>query len=545
MKKVLMVLLALVVTGGIALASPTSEVSGKILVFGSSGDAVRLDPADVTDGESIQRMDNIFEGLVEYEAGSTEIKPALATSWTTSAAGTEITFKLRRGVKFHDGTDFNADAVVFSFARQYDQSHPFHQYGEWVYWGYMFSDVDRVEKIDDYTVKLIMKAPNSSIMTSLAMFTVAIVSPANAEKYGEDMFRHPAGTGPFKFVDWVKDDHITLAKNEDYWRDPPELDQLIFKVIPDTSARLLALEVGEIQGMEYPDPNDFDRIKDNSDLVLMSEPGMNVGYMAMNTGYGYIDDNGNGIRDAGEGPDRTPGFLEALTKKKVRQAINYAIDKKSIVDNLYLGTASVAKNGMPPFMLGYNDDIRDYEYNPAKAKQLLAEAGYPNGFEVQLHVMPVSRPYMFDPPKIGEAIQSYLGAVGIDVSIYQVDWGTYLQETESGMHNMCLLGWTGDNGDPDNFMNVLYGPNSANIGAAGNYAFILREDLQDALTAAVRTYDVNERARYYKLAQEIIHEEAGWVYIAHANQNLAFRKNVKGYVLHPTSRKFFYPVTME
>jgi peptide/nickel transport system substrate-binding protein len=545
MKKVLMVLLALVVTAGIALASPTSEEAGKTLVFGSSGDAVRLDPADVTDGESIQRMDNIFEGLVEYEAGSTEIKPALATSWTTSTDGKEITFKLRRGVKFHDGTDFNADAVVFSFARQYDQSHPFHQFGEWVYWGYMFSDVDRVEKIDDYTVKLIMKAPNSSIMTSLAMFTVAIVSPANAEKYGEDMFRHPAGTGPFKFIEWVKDDHITLAKNEDYWRDPPELDQLIFKVIPDTSARLLALEVGEIQGMEYPDPNDFDRIKDNPDLVLMSEPGMNVGYMAMNTGYGYIDDNGNGIRDPGEGPDKNPGYHEALTKNKVRQAVNYAIDKKSIVDNLYLGTASVAKNGMPPFMLGYNDAIEDYAYNPAKAKQLLAEAGYPNGFEVQLHVMPVSRPYMFDPPKIGEAIQSYLGAVGIDVSIYQVDWGTYLQETESGMHNMCLLGWTGDNGDPDNFMNVLYGPNAANIGAAGNYSFILREELQDALTAAVRTYDVDERARQYKLAQEMIHEDAGWVYIAHANQNLAFRKNVKGYRLHPTSRKFFYPVIIE
>jgi peptide/nickel transport system substrate-binding protein len=159
--------------------------------------------------------------------------------------------------------------------------------------------------------------------------------------------------------------------------------------------------------------------------------------------------------------------------------------------------------------------------------------------------MPVSRPYMFDPPKIGEAIQSYLGAVGINVSIYQVDWGTYLQETESGMHNMCLLGWTGDNGDPDNFMNVLYGPNSANIGAAGNYSFILRPELQEALTAAVRTYDVDERARLYREAQEMIHEDAGWVYIAHANQNLAFRKNVKGYSLHPTSRKFFYPVTLE
>jgi len=545
MKKVLMVLLVLSLAAGVALATGTVEPTEQIFVFGSSGDAVKLDPADVTDGESIQRMDNIFESLVEYETGSTEIKPALAESWTTSADGTEITFKLRRGVKFHDGTDFNADAVVFSLARQYDQEHWFHQYGEWAYWGYMFSDVDRVEKIDDYTVKLILKAPNSSIMTSLAMFTVAMVSPANAEKHGENTFRNPVGTGPFKFVEWVKDDHITLAKNEDYWREPAKIDQLIFKVIPDTSARLLALEVGEIHGMEYPDPNDFDRIRNNPDLVLRSEPGMNVGYMAMNTGYGYIDDNGNGVRDAGEGPDKTPGYHEALTEVKVRQAINYAIDKKSIVDNLYLGTASVAKAGMPPFMLGYNDAIKDYEYNPSKAKQLLAEAGYPNGFEVQLHVMPVSRPYMFDPPKIGEAIQSYLGAVGIDVSIYQVDWGTYLQETDSGMHNMCLLGWTGDNGDPDNFMNVLYGPNAANIGAAGNYSFIMRPELQEALTAAVRTYDVDERARQYKRAQEMIHEDAGWVYIAHANQNLAFRKEVKGYTLHPTSRKFFYPVTLE
>ena len=545
MKKVLMVLLALSLTAGIALASPGVEQPGKTLVFGSSGDAVRLDPADVTDGESIQRMDNIFESLVEYESGSTEIKPGLAESWTTSADGTEITFKLRRGVKFHDGTDFNADAVIFSFARQYDQEHWFHQYGEWAYWGWMFGDVDRVEKIDDYTVKMILTAPNSSLMTSLAMFTAAIVSPANAEKYGEDMFRHPVGTGPFKFVEWVKDDHITLAKNENYWRKPPQLDQVIFKVIPDTSARLLALEVGEIQGMEYPDPNDFERIKNNPDLVLRSEPGMNIGYMAMNTGYGYIDDNGNGKRDPGEGPDKTPGYHEALTKVKVRQAINYAIDKKSIVENLYLGTASVAKNGMPPFMLGYNDAIVDYEYNPSKAKQLLADAGYPNGFKVQLYVMPVSRPYMFDPPKIGEAIQSYLGAVGIDVSIYQVDWATYLQETESGMHNMCLLGWTGDNGDPDNFLNILYAPNTANIGAASNYAFIMRPELQDELTAAVRTYDVDERARHYKRAQEMIHEDAGWVFIAHANQNLAFRKNVKGYVLHPTSRKFFYPVTLE
>ncbi len=496
MKSKLFVVLLLTV--GLVFSIVGAASAGGTLVFGSSGDAVRLDPGDVTDGESIQRMDNIFEGLVEFESGTTEIKPCLATSWEISEDGKEITFNLREGVKFHDGTDFNADAVVFSFARQYDTNHPYYQYGQWPYWGWMYGDIDKVEKIDDYTVKVVMKKINASIMTSLAMFTVNIVSPANAEKYKEDAFKNPSGTGPFKFVEWVKADHITLEANEDYWRERAKLDKLIFKVIPDGSARLMALEVGEVQGIEYINPVDFDRIRANKDLVLMSEPGMNIGYMAINTGYGYIDANNNYARDIEEEPlVKTPGYYEPLTKKKVRQAINMAIDKQSIVDNLYMGTAIKAKNGMPPFMLGYNDEIVDYPYDPAKAKTLLAEAGYSDGFEVTLYVMPVSRPYMFDPPKIGEAIQSYLGAVGIKVNIYQVDWGTYLQETMDGNAQMCLLGWTGDNGDPDNFLNVLYGANVCSIGTSGNYGFYINSTAQALLTAALATYDTEKRTTYY------------------------------------------------
>jgi len=541
-KGLLVLTLTVILTLGMAMSGMAQE---KVLVFGSSGDAVRLDPADVTDGESIQRMDNIFEGLVEYESGSTEIKPCLAESWDVSEDGTEIVFDLRKGVKFHDGTDFNADAVVFSFERQYNPEHPYHQYGEWPYWGYMFSDIEKMEKIDDYTVKLTLKAPNASIMTSLAMFTVCIVSPSNAEKYKEDTFKNPCGTGPFKFVEWVKDDHITLEANEDYWRERTQLDKLIFRVIEDPSARLLALEVGEVHGIEYPNPSDLERIEANPDLVLMTEPGMNVGYMAMNTGYGYIDANKNGVKDDDEPLEKTPGYFEPLTKKEVRKAINMAIDKESIVNDIYMGTATVAKNGLPPVVMGYNDEIEDYPYDPERAKELLAEAGYPDGFEVTLHVMPVSRPYMFDPPKIGEAIQSYLAAVGIEVEFYQVDWGTYLQETEAGQHQMCLLGWTGDNGDPDNFLNVLYGLNACSIGTAGNYAFYTNQTNQELLTQAVRTYDVDKRITYYKKAQEMIHEDAGWVYLAHSNQNVVFRNNVVGYTLHPTSRKFFYPVNIQ
>src|SRR5665648_687984 len=434
MKSKLFVVLLL--TLGLAFSVVGAVSASSTLVFGSSGDVSGLDPADVTDGESIQRMDNIFEGLVEFESGSTMIKPCLATSWEASADGTEIVFHLREGVKFHDGTDFNADAVVFSFARQYDTAHPYNQYGEWPYWGYMFYDVDRMEKIDDFTVKLVLKRPNASIMTSLAMFTVCIVSPTNAEKYKEDAFKNPCGTGPFKFVEWVKDDHITLEANENYWRERASLDKLIFKVISDPSASLMALETGEVQGIDYP-------------------------------------------------------------------------------------------------------------YDPARSKQLLAKAGYPDGFEVTLYVMPVSRPYMFDPPKIGEAIQSYLAAVGITVKFYQVDWATYLQETEQGNHQMCLRGWTGDNGDPDNFMNVLYGANACSIGAAGNYAFYTNNTNQELLSAALATYDKEKRAAYYKKAQEMIHEDAGWVYLAHSNQNMVFKSNVHGFVLNPTSRYFFYPVAIE
>jgi ABC-type transport system substrate-binding protein len=520
------------------------SVTEKVLIFACAGDADKLDPADVTDGESTARTDSIFEGLVQYKEGTADIEPCLATSWTTTPDGKNITFVLRQGVKFHDNTTFNADAVVFSFERQYNTSHPYFQYGEWAYWGYMFSDIQKVEKIDDYTVKIVLSKPNAAIMTSLAMFTVAIVSPTNAAVWKEDAFKHPCGTGPFKFVEWVKDDHITVEKFDDYWRGTPKLDKVIYRVIIDPSARLLALQAGEIQGMEYPDPASLTLIEADSNLKLLTAPGMNVGYVAMNNGYGYNDTNHNGMHDADEPWVKTPGYFAPFTNRSVRQAVNYAINKSSIVKNLYKGTAIVAKNGMPPFMLGYNDAIVDYPYDPAKARELLTDAGYPNGFNTTLWVMPVSRPYMFDPAKIGEAIQGYLKAVNITVDIFQIDWSTYLARTQAGDHSMCLLGWTGDNGDPDNFMNVLYGANQCTLGTAGNVAFYNNTEVQDLLTQALQTYDTTERANLYKQAQVIIHEDAPFVYLAHANQNLVFTKNVNGFVLNPTARYFFYPVDM-
>ena len=541
MKKKLWIFFILVVAltfGIVGIASATGT-----MVFSISLDIDHLDPGDTSLG---QVVDNIFEGLVKYKAGTTRIEPCLATSWEISADGKEITFHLRKGVKFHDGTDFNADAVIFSFARQYDSNHPYHQYAKWYMWRYMFSDIDRIEKIDNYTIRLVLKRPNASILRSLALWQVSIVSPTNGEKYKEDAFKHPSGTGPFRFMEWIKDDHITLEANEDYWQGRASLDKLIFKVIPDPSARLMALEVGEVQGMEFPNPADFNRINDNKDLVLMTQPGMNVGYLAMNTGYGYIDTNENGVRDLDSEPlVKTPGFFKPLTKKKVRQAINMAIDKQSIVDNIYMGTAIKAINGMPPFMLGYNDEIEDYPYDLKRAKELLVEAGYPDGFEVTLYVMTASRPYMFDSAKIAEAIQSYLAVVGIKLKFYQIDWGNYLQKTKDGKHQMCLFGWNGDNGDPDNFINTAYAPDGASIGIALNLSFYINEKAQELLSVALATYDDEKRATYYRKVQEMIHEDAAWVYLVHSNQNMVFRNNIKGFTLSPTGRVFFYPVWIE
>jgi len=517
---ILMLLVTLVGITGFTACKP-KEKKPVVLTFAKAGDAVKLDPADVTDGESITVMDNIFEGLVKYKPGTTEIEPCLATSWDISEDGRVFTFHLRKDVKFHDGTDFNADAVVFSLERQRDPNHPFHKYGEWAYWGWVFGAVEKTEKVDDYTVKITLKEKFAPFLTTMAMFTAFIVSPTSAEKWGEEWYAHPVGTGPFKFVEWIKDDHITLEKFDDYWGEKPKIDKLIFKVIPDASVRLLELQQGNVQGMEFPNPDDLEKIKSDPNLKLLSQPGLNIGYLAMNMG------------------EDTPGYDPHFGDVRVRRAVSYAINKKDIVKHLYKGTAVPAKNPLPPTLWGYNDEIEDYEYNPEKAKELLAEAGYPDGFETNLWAMPVARPYMFDPQKIAEAIQADLEKVGIKAKIVSYDWGTYLQKTEAGEHAMCLLGWTMDYPDPDNILYVLLDKDAATVGSAGNVAFYRNDKVHELNMKAKKTYDRKEREKYYKEIQEIIHEDAPWVCLAHANQMVVFRNNVKGFKLYPTGDYHF------
>ena len=488
---------------------------GGTLVFGRGADAVRLDPADVTDGESVKVLTNVFEGLVAFKAGSTEVEPALATAWRTSDGGKVWEFKLREGVKFHDGSDFTADDVVFTFERQMDENHPCHD-GTFAYWGYMYSMVKNVEKINDYHVKITLSKPYAPFIYNMACFPAFIVSEEAMTEKGVDGFRtSPVGTGPFAFVNWEHDSQITLKAFEDYWNGRPYLDKVLFKVVPENTTRVMGLKGGDLDLVDNFGPQNVATIKEDENLKLLSQPGMNVAYMAMNQ------------------------MRKPFDNKLVRKAISWAIDKDAIIRGAYNGKATPAKNPMPPTLWGFNHRVTDYGYDPAKATELLVEAGYADGFSFELWYPSNPRPYMPEGKKVAQAIQSNLKDVGIEAELVTYDWGTYLDKTEEGEHDVCLMGWIGDNGDPDNFLYVLLDKDNAVPGSAGNYAFYNSYLLHQILMEAQETTaGKQQRAGMYKAAQHVIHEDAPWVPIAYMNKFMGAANDVMGYTIHPTGQVF-------
>ncbi|MFW6381078.1 MAG: ABC transporter substrate-binding protein [Bacillota bacterium] len=512
---VLTLMLALLVsTVGIASAAEEDRYGGT-LVFGRGADAVRLDPADVTDGESVKVITNVFEGLVRFKAGSTEVEPGLATGWRVSDDGKVWEFKLQEGVKFHDGTDLTADDVVFSFERQMDEDHPYHE-GDFAYWSYMYSFVNDVEKVNDYQVKITLDKPYAPFIYNLACFPAFIVSEEAMKDMGVEDFRNnPVGTGPFEFVEWEHDSQITLEAFEDYWDGRPYLDKVVFRVVPENTTRVMGLKGEDLDLIDNFGPQNVSTIKEADNLKLLSQPGMNVSYMAMNQ------------------------LKEPLDNKKVRQAINWAVDKESIIEGAYSDSAESAKNPLPPTLWGYNDRVDDYGYDPEKAKELLAEAGYEDGFEIDLWYPNNPRPYMPEGKKVAQAIQSNLKEVGIDVELVTHDWGTYLDKLENGEHDMSLIGWIGDNGDPDNFIYVLLDKSNTEVGYAGNYAFYRSDLLHDILVQAQETTaGKQQRAGMYKAAQHVIHEDAPWVPIAHMYKYMGAANDVMDFKIHPTGQVF-------
>lgn len=480
------------------------------LVYGRGGDSVSLDPISTTEGETFKVTENIFETLVSFGEQDTTINPGLAESWTVTEDGLIYEFKLRQGVKFHDGTEFNADAVVFNFNRWMngdEEQFPYYT----MFGGYKADEghvIQEVTAVDANTVKFVLKRPQAPFLKNLAMSPFAISSPAAVEQHGEAYRANPVGTGPFKFVEWKENDTITLEKNTDYWQEGlPKLNKVIFRVIPENTARLNALVNGEIDVMDGLNNSDEATVLANENLQILERPSMNVGYIGLTT-------------------TRKP-----FDNKLVRQAINHAIDKQSIIDAFYGGKAQPAVNPMPPAIQGYNDAIEAYPYDLEKAKALLAEAGYADGFTMDLWAMPVARPYMPEAMKVAEVIQASLAEIGVTANIQSVDWATYLDQAKNGEYDAFMLGWTGDNGDADNFLYTLLDKDS--IGS-NNSAMYSSDELHEVLIQAQT--EVNEEARneLYKKAQEIIHEDAPWVPLVHSIPLLAAGKDVVNYKPHPT-----------
>jgi dipeptide transport system substrate-binding protein len=513
----------------VTLAALAMPAAAKTLVYCSEGSPENFNPQLNTTGTSFDAALPVYNKLVEFERGSTKVIPGLAESYTVSEDGLTYTFNLRKGVKWHSNKDFtptrefNADDVLFTINRMWKEDSPYHKIsgGAYDYFNDMSMPdlLESVTKTDDYTVVIKLKTPEAPFIANMAMDFASVLSAEYADamlKAGtpEVIDQVPIGTGAFSFVAYQKDAQIRFKANPDYFRGKPPIDTLVFSITPDAAVRYAKLKAGECQVMPYPAPADLAAMKADPKLNLMSQEGLNIGYLAFNVG-------------------KAP-----FTDKKVRQAMNMAIDKKAIIDAVYQGAGVPAINPIPPTIWSYNSMVTDYPFDPAKAKAMLAEAGYPDGFETDLWAMPVQRPYNPNAQRIAELMQADLAKIGVKAKIVSYEWGEYRKRAQAGEHMMAQLGWTGDNGDPDNFLYVLLGCEAARVGGS-NIAKWCNDDFNKLLLDAKKTADVAARTSLYEQAQVIFKEEAPWFTIAHSVVFMPMAKSVSGYKLSPFGKHQF------
>lgn len=504
-------------------APATGPREGGTIIVGLQAEPTTLDAPQLSDYNTARAAMGMYDSLTRFKDESTEIEPGLAESWDISDDGLVYTLHLRQGVKFHDGADFNAEAVKFNIERQIVADHPAAESGEFPYAEFTWGMLDKVEVVDDTTVKLTLKERFAPFLNHLAMHPAAMVSPEAINQHGKDISNHPVGTGPFKFVSWTPGVEVVLEKNPDYWRGAPHIDRVIYRPIIEDQSRLTELESGGVNFIVNIPPDDLARLKEDARFATVEQPGMHTWWVAFN--------------------QSRPPFNDT----KVRQAVNYAVNRKAIVDNLLKGTGTLAINPLPPVVWGYTDQIQTYEYDPEKAKQLLTEAGYPDGFTCNFWV-PESGSGMQQPVAMGTAIQADLKAVGIDCQIEQFEWGTYLEKTivppDKAEFDMFEMSWIGDNGDPDNHLYILlsgdqWPPNGYNMG------FYKNDKVDELLREARTTLDKAKRTELYQEAQKLIAEDPPWLMVDHETQIVVMDQKIKDFKLHPTGPFRFENVWIE
>ncbi|HUN93512.1 MAG TPA: ABC transporter substrate-binding protein [Burkholderiaceae bacterium] len=477
----------------------------------------------------------VFNRLVQFELGSTRIVPGLAQSWTISADGKTYTFKLRPGVKFHANADFkptrdfNADDVVFSWSRMADENHPFHKLTAGETFAYyddmgMKDIVERVEKVDDATVRFVLKSPQAPFLADLAMDFASILS----KEYFETMLARgkpqaadnvPIGTGPFAFLSYQKDATIRYKAFDAYWGGRPKIDTLVYSIVRDATARYAKLKTGECHVMAYPKPADVADMQKDPALTVLKQEGLNVGYIAFNV------------------------TKKPFDNKLVRQALNLAVDKDAIIKAVYQGNGTPAKNPIPPILWGYANQVSDYPHDPQRARALLAQAGLPNGFDVDLWYLPVTRPYNPDGKRMAEMIQADWAKIGVKARLVTYEWAEYSKRAKNGEHAILMYGWSGDNGDPDNFFMPLLGCDAVKGG--GNSSRWCNKEFNDLITRAATLPQQAERARLYERAQQVFHDEAPWIPIAHSVRFEPIRNEVVGYKMDVTAKHDFSGVDLK
>ncbi|WP_425049789.1 ABC transporter substrate-binding protein [Psychromarinibacter sp. S121] len=499
---------ALLAVGTLGSAPATAQTPPGVLVVGQIAEPKALDPAAVTAVNDFRILMNVYDGLVRYKSGTLEVEPALATDWEISEDGTEYTFNLREGVSFHDGTPFNAEAVVFNFERMLNEDHPYANTGPFPL-AFFFSSVDEVEAVDDLTVKFTLSAPYAPFLSNLAYPTGLIVSPAAVEQYGVDFGRNPSGTGPFKFAEWRSNEAVVVEGNPDYWDGAPSLQAVIYRPITDANTRVAEMLAGGIDLMVEVPPVALSEFEGDQYSVI-EQAGPHVWFLILN---------------AKEGP---------FADKLVRQAANYAVNKEALVNDVLEGTADVAAGPTPPaFAWAYNDALEPYPYDPEKAKELLAEAGVENP-SLTFYVTEGGSG-MLDPIAMGTAIQADLQAVGFDVKIETYEWNTFLGEVNPGLEgkaDMAEMAWMTN--DPDTLPYLALRTGAWPEEGGFNSGYYSNPEVDELLEKARVSTSQDERAELYKQMQEIVQEDAPWVFVANWKQNAVTSSMVENFALEPS-----------